>query len=258
LDCLDEAEQGAEQGAMPPSATPDSGQETVVASPPTDEATAARPQPACLEELNARRAHLRRELAACRQIEAQGDYLRSQEAHLLRRRDVLGTACELLQGAIGEFGGFRLDRFAAVVGEHLEELTAGRYGEVRLTADFDIQLGAPDGQWQPLSRCSGAMRHVAQLAVRLALAQHLAGEKGPPLLLDDVLTILDKKRRTPVLKTLERLSAGRQVVLCSHDESLRRRAGRDGWQVVNLGMAQGKTAGPGKERNDDDGQLSLL
>jgi rRNA-processing protein FCF1 len=61
-----------------------------------------------------------------------------------------------------------------------------------------------------------------------------------------------------VLKTLERLSAGRQVVLCSHDESLRRRAGRDGWQVVNLGMAQGKTAGPGKERNDDDGQLSLL
>jgi energy-coupling factor transporter ATP-binding protein EcfA2 len=205
--------------------------------------TAMQPPAGQPDELNARRDVLRRELATCRQIEARGDYLRARETHLLQRRDVLGTACEMLHGAMGEYGGSRLDRFAVTAGEHLKQLTAGRYAEIRLTADFEIQLGGPAGQWQPVDRFSGAVRHVVQLAVRLALGRQLVGEAGPPLLLDDMLLTLDKKHRDLLLQTLRQLGDGRQVVLCSHDETLRGQADHNDWHVVTLAMSRGDAAG---------------
>jgi uncharacterized protein YhaN len=59
------------------------------------------------------------------------------------------------------------------------------------------------------------------LLLRAALAQLLCKPGEPcPLLLDDVTVHCDAERKRAMLETLHRLSADRQIIMCSQEEAV--------------------------------------
>ncbi|MEZ4483793.1 MAG: hypothetical protein R2864_04100 [Syntrophotaleaceae bacterium] len=91
-----------------------------------------------LLELTRREAALQRgteQSAADRRRAAKG-----QEASLLKRRDALAAAYQLLSEAVDEFRRTYLERFADEIGRYLGLITAGRYQRVRLGDDFSLSL----------------------------------------------------------------------------------------------------------------------
>jgi uncharacterized protein YhaN len=211
-----------------------------------------------LVELTRREAALRGELGDLQQIEDEGEVLREREDTLRRRRDALEVAYELLAGAVEEFRGTYLERFAEQIGRKLALLTSGRYQAVRIEDDFSLCLRGRDKQWRPVEYFSRGTNDAVYFAVRLALTRHLSHGLNLPLLLDDPLVNQDQVRLGETLKVLERLGAEHQVILFSHDDRLLRRAARDRWHVVTLDEQQSAAPPTSQERKDNVEQLSLL
>ena len=211
-----------------------------------------------LLDLTRREASLQGELGNLQQIEEEGEQLKEREATLLRRRDALAAAYQMLAEAVDEFRRTYLERFAAEIGRYLGLLTAGRYQQVRLADDFSLFLPGRGKEWQPVSSFSRGTNDVVYFAVRLALTRQLANGLPLPLLLDDPLVNLDKPRLVEALKVLERLSSEHQIILFSHDERLLKRAARDRWNVVTLDDQGGTAPLAAQEGKDDGKQLSFL
>lgn len=211
-----------------------------------------------LVELSRREAALQGELADLQQLEEEGERLKEREVILSRRSEALGTAYDLLAGAVDEFRRTYLERFAAEIGHHLEMTTGEKYGEVRLDDDFSLYLKGKGGAWFPAEHFSRGTLDGVYFAVRLALTRHLSRGRNLPLLLDDPMVNLDRQRLSETLKSLERLSAEHQVILFTHDENLARRAARDRWHVVSLEDLRGQQQARPQERSEDVGQLCLL
>jgi DNA repair exonuclease SbcCD ATPase subunit len=211
-----------------------------------------------LLELTRRQAALQGELGDLQQIEDEGEALNERETLLRRRRDALVVAYDLLAGAVDEFRGTYLERFAEQIGRNLGLLTAGRYQAVRIGDDFSLSLMARDKQWRSSEYFSRGTNDAVYFAVRLALTRHLSCGLNLPLMLDDPLVNQDQTRLGETLKLLERLSAEHQVILFSHDDRLLRRAARDRWHVITLDEQPAATPPAGQERKEDVEQLSLL
>jgi DNA repair exonuclease SbcCD ATPase subunit len=211
-----------------------------------------------LLELTRRQAALQGELGDLQQIEDEGEALNEREIFLRRRRDALVVAYDLLAGAVDEFRGTYLERFAEQIGRNLGLLTAGRYQAVRIGDDFFLSLMARDRQWRPVEYFSQGTNDAVYFAVRLALTRHLSCGLNLPLMLDDPLVNQDQVRLGETLKLLERLSAEHQIILFSHDDRLLRRAARDRWHVITLDEQPTAVPPAGQERKEDVEQLSLL
>lgn len=210
-----------------------------------------------LLELTRREAALQGELSNLQQIEEEGEQLKEREAALLKRRDALAAAYQLLSEAVDEFRRTYLERFAGEIGRYLGLITAGRYQQVRLGDDFSLSLPGRGRDWRPVGCFSRGTNDAVYFAVRLALTRQLANGMPLPLLLDDPLVNLDRHRLAETLKVLERLSREHQIILFSHDEGLLKRAARDRWNVVILDDQGGATAAA-QEGKDDGKQLSFL
>jgi len=197
-------------------------------------------------------------LDARTRIEAEGEELRARESRLKQRRNTLVVECDLLMETLADAPSTDRQALAGILAQLMSDLTGGVVDKVHVTDDFVVQLSGADGVWLPAERFSSAIRTLHDLALCLTPNQ-LRGEGSRlPLLLDDPLGALDKKRRGQALKVLEQYAAGAQVILFSHDEAVRRRAMRDGWHLISL-RAKGPAVAVGKEeKNDDDGQLSFL
>jgi chromosome segregation protein len=132
-----------------------------------------------------------------------------RDARALAAR-VLGSAAErhrlaharALEGAASR-------AFAAFTG------VAGR--RVRLGADVRAEVIEPDGRVWVAGQLSQGARDQLTLALRIAVAEVLAGRIRPPLLLDDPFAHWDRGRLAAARAALEALAAeGRQVWLLAH------------------------------------------
>lgn len=142
-------------------------------------------------------------------------------------------------------------------GRLLLALTDGRHDRLGLDPKRGCLLLGSAGDRQALDTCGQGTRAAVLLVVRLFLLRRLQTTGGLPLVLDEPLAGLDKHRQQEALGYLERLAAQHQIVLCSLDETLLKRAARDRWQVVSL--EDGPAPTPSREeRSDDVGQLHLL
>jgi len=197
-------------------------------------------------------------LDARTRIEAEGEELRAREARLKQRTSTLAMECALLEESLADYPETDREALTGILGQLMSSLTGGMVEKVHVTEDFVVQLSGADGGWIPVERFNSATRTLLNLALCLALNQ-LRGEFSRlPLLLDDPLGSLDKKRRGQAFKVIEDYAGGAQVVLFSHEEAVRRRAIRDGWHLISLGAKGPAVAGGREEKNDDDGQLSFL
>lgn len=87
-------------------------------------------------------------------------------------------------------------------GEHLSELTGGRYSELSISPDFTVSVQA-GGVTRPVEALSSGTRDAAYLAIRLALVSVLYRAEQPVLLLDEVLSQIDDTRAKNILSMLD-------------------------------------------------------
>lgn len=104
------------------------------------------------------------------------------------------------------------------IGEDIEQITKGRYKQVRLADGFNIEVFSEEkNDWiDPLGVLSSGTIDQIYFVYRLALLKVIEGQKRVPLLLDDVFVSYDVFRKGAAKKILERESLERQIILFTH------------------------------------------
>ena len=109
-------------------------------------------------------------------------------------------------------------------GELLAGFTSGRYPTVVIEVEegeLQVQVRSPDtGELVPDRALSAGTRDQLYLALRVALAEHLAGTSGFPLILDDPTVHYDPERLTATTSAIVELAGQRQIIWMTRDFSL--------------------------------------
>lgn len=107
---------------------------------------------------------------------------------------------------------------------YISELTDGKYTELVLTDQYDIQYRNDQGELKSFANLSGGEKDVFALALRLSIAELRASNIGF-LVLDEVFESLDPDRQQATWNLLESQSKiFEQVFLVTHVNSLQDRA----------------------------------
>jgi len=94
-------------------------------------------------------------------------------------------------------------------------MTDGKYVGVELDEEFTPIVTHHTGWQRPAALLSGGEVSVVALALRLAIGELIAGERGGLLFLDEAQTALDAERRQAQMAAIRDLP-GRQVISISH------------------------------------------
>lgn len=106
----------------------------------------------------------------------------------------------------------------------VNEFTDGRYTELHLTANYEIQYRNDLGELKSFDNLSGGEKDVFALALRLAISDLRADSIGI-LLLDEVMESLDVDRQQATWQAVERLTNRyNQVLLITHVQDFKDRA----------------------------------
>ncbi|MER3453467.1 MAG: hypothetical protein C4321_03420, partial [Chloroflexota bacterium] len=146
----------------------------------------------------------------------------------------LATEASYLERVATLLGAFR-NELVASVGPSLSahaaalfaELTDGEYEGLVVDADtYEIRL-LDQGVAYGLDRFSGSEGDLANLALRVAISEHIRLQSGGQvglLVLDEVFGPLDAERKDRMLAALERLRGRfRQVLVVTHDIEIKER-----------------------------------
>lgn len=101
-------------------------------------------------------------------------------------------------------------KLCALAGEHLRQLTEGKYDALTLNEKYEIQLSTKEGTY-PLSHFSQGTRDAVYFAFRLAVGT-LLSETPLPMVLDDPFVNLDKARESAAQALLEKAAEERQIL----------------------------------------------
>ncbi len=116
-------------------------------------------------------------------------------------------------------------RLAAQAAELFGELTDREYDELTVDPDsYELQI-TDHGVTYGLDRFSGSEVDLANLALRVAISEHVRFQSGGTvglLVLDEVFGPLDEHRKTRMLQALESLRGRfRQVLVVTHDPAIK-------------------------------------
>ncbi len=173
--------------------------------------------------LRAARLRERADGAATRlaDAKAQHDKLRDLEKrarHLARTAELLARFRDTVVASVGP-------RLATQAAALFGELTDNEYEGVQVDPDtFQLQI-LDGGQLFGLDRFSGSEVDLANLALRVAISEHVNFQSGGAiglLVLDEVFGPLDDDRKTRMLLALERLRGRfRQILIVTHDTEIK-------------------------------------
>lgn len=173
--------------------------------------------------LGAARASERTAGAAARLTEAREQHaklsgLETDARHTSRVADLLSEFRNTVVASVGP----RLSTHAA---ELFAELTDREYDELFVDPEtYELQI-TDAGRAFGLDRFSGSEIDLANLALRVAISEHIHFQSGGSvglLVLDEVFGPLDEDRRARMLVALERLrSRFRQVLVVTHDADIK-------------------------------------
>jgi DNA repair exonuclease SbcCD ATPase subunit len=130
-----------------------------------------------------------------------------------------------------ELARFKTDMVSGVIpalseraSELVAHITEGKYTEVGLTAQYDIQYRNDLGEFKSFPNLSGGEKDAFALAMRLAIADLRASKIGV-LVLDEVFESLDPDRQESTWLTLESMASRfNQVFLVTHVAGFKDRA----------------------------------
>jgi len=159
------------------------------------------------------------ELAAARVEEAAALQQRVHAA--VTAKDTARVAAEQATRVATALNDFRMDRLARlapelseVASDFVARMTDGKFTTVELDEDFTPLLTDVAGNTRTAAQLSGGEESAVALALRVAIGEVLAGQRGGLLILDEVLTALDETRRTATVAAIRELP--RQVVTINH------------------------------------------
>ena len=173
--------------------------------------------------LAATEARARGEAAAARVVEAGEQHARladlgEESRHLNRMAELLGAFRNAVVASVGP-------RLAAQAAELFAALTDHEYDRLEVDPEtYGIRI-FDAGRAFDLDRFSGSEIDLANLALRVAISEHVRFQSGGAvglLVLDEVFGPLDDDRKERMLLALERLRGRfRQVLVVTHDAAIK-------------------------------------
>ncbi len=138
--------------------------------------------------------------------------------HLARLGDLLNNFRNTLVASVGP-------RLSAQAAELFAELTDREYDQLEVDPNtYELKI-LDAGRTYGMSRFSGSETDLANLALRVAVSEHVRFQSGGAvglLVLDEVFGPLDDDRKARMLVALERLRARfRQVLVVTHDSAIK-------------------------------------
>jgi len=138
--------------------------------------------------------------------------------HLHRLGELLHSFRNSLVATVGP-------RLSAQAGELFAQLTDHEYDDLEVDPEtYDIKV-RDQGQIYGMDRYSGSETDLANLALRVAISEHVQFQSGGTvglLVLDEIFGPLDDDRKERMLLALERLRARfRQLVVVTHDAAIK-------------------------------------
>jgi exonuclease SbcC len=181
-------------------------------------------------DLAARSAHLTATKARA-QADAEAKRLAEAEAQHALLADLesasvhLGRTAELLNGFRNSVVASVGPRLAVQAAELFGELTDNEYDRLEVdTETYGLQI-CDSGVSYDLERFSGSEVDLANLALRVAISEHVRFQSGGTvglLVLDEVFGPLDEERKTRMLLALERLKGRfRQILVVTHSMEIK-------------------------------------
>ena len=169
------------------------------------------------------RARAEAEAEAKRYAEAQQQHTRlgdleSASVHLGRTAELLNGFRNSVVASVGP-------RLAVQAAELFGELTDNEYDRLEVDAEsYGLQI-CDGGISYDLERFSGSEVDLANLALRVAISEHIRFQSGGAvglLVLDEVFGPLDEERKTRMLLALERLRGRfRQILVVTHSMEIK-------------------------------------
>jgi DNA repair protein SbcC/Rad50 len=173
--------------------------------------------------LQAARQRERAAAAAKRLSDAEQQHLQladleSRARHTSRVGDLLSEFRNTVVASVGP-------RLAVQAAELFGELTDNEYDQLQVDPEtFQLQI-SDGGRVYGLDRFSGSEIDLANLALRVAISEHIHFQSGGSiglLVLDEVFGPLDEDRKARMLLALERLRGRfRQVLVVTHDSTIK-------------------------------------
>jgi exonuclease SbcC len=144
--------------------------------------------------------------------------LADDSRHLGRLSDLLNAFRNTIVATVGP-------RLAVQAAELFSELTDREYDELRVDPlTYELQI-CDGGRVFGLDRFSGSEVDLANLALRVAISEHVRFQSGGTvglLVLDEVFGPLDQDRKARMLQALERLRGRfRQILVVTHDSDIK-------------------------------------
>ena len=184
------------------------------------EAASSRAQGA---QLQATQARAQAQAAAERLADGRAQHARIAEVgeearHLGRTAELMGTFRNTVVGAVGP-------RLSAQAAELFAQLTDHEYDDLQVDPEtYEIRI-VDRGIDYGMDRFSGSETDLANLALRVAISEHVRFQSGGAvglLVLDEVFGSLDPDRKARMLMALERLRGRfRQVLVVTHDADIK-------------------------------------
>jgi exonuclease SbcC len=185
-----------------------------------EEAAGARAHRAALEAATEeeRAAAAQARLADGRAQHAKLADLETEARHRARAADLLSEFRNTVVASVGP-------RLAVQAADLFGELTDHEYEKIDVDPDtYQLQIG-DGGRLYGLDRFSGSEIDLANLALRVAISEHIHFQSGGSvglLVLDEVFGPLDDDRKARMLLALERLKGRfRQVLVVTHDTEIK-------------------------------------
>jgi exonuclease SbcC len=156
---------------------------------------------------------------------ADGKALHADLADLAERSRHLGRLGDLLADFRNNVVATVGPRLAAQAAELFAELTDHEYDQLEVDPEtYDIKI-RDGGRAYGMDRFSGSEVDLANLALRVAISEHVRFQSGGTvglLVLDEVFGPLDDERKERMLLALERLKGRfRQVLVVTHDSAIK-------------------------------------
>jgi DNA repair protein SbcC/Rad50 len=157
-------------------------------------------------------------LAQARHQHAQLAELETDGRHVARVAELLADFRNTVVGSVGP-------RLAIQAAELFGELTDHEYDRLDVDPDtYQLQI-SDAGRLYGLDRFSGSEVDLANLALRVAISEHIHFQSGGSvglLVLDEVFGPLDEDRKSRMLLALERLRGRfRQILVVTHDSEIK-------------------------------------
>ncbi|MGI6649207.1 MAG: AAA family ATPase [Bacillota bacterium] len=142
-------------------------------------------------------------------------------ARLQLEAEALAMAHQELATARDHFNSTHRERLAAAASNYFQTMTQNVGRQVILDEEFKVCVLESDEQRVEVAQLSQGAQDQLQIALRLAIADLLAGDYQLPLVFDDPFLNFDRERLAELRGTLTRLAEERQILVLSHQEDYR-------------------------------------